>query len=85
MLLHVVFYSKIGEEKEAFDVADVCHASAISWCSATRTCLRCQADSAGMVEVVGTNKDERKGRQQHGVRRGAGSTSLGRESLPHSG
>lgn len=26
LLLHVVFYSKIGEEKEAFDVADVCHA-----------------------------------------------------------
>ena len=24
MLLHVVFYSKIGEEKEAFDFADVC-------------------------------------------------------------
>lgn len=26
LLLHVVFYSKIGEEKEAFDVADVCNA-----------------------------------------------------------
>ena len=26
LLLHVVFYSKIGEEKQAFDVADVCHA-----------------------------------------------------------
>ena len=25
VLLHIVFYSKIGEEKEAFDVADVCH------------------------------------------------------------
>src|SRR5690554_5711797 len=25
LLLHVVFYSKIGEEKEAFDVAYVCH------------------------------------------------------------
>lgn len=25
LLLHVVFYSKIGEEKEAFDVADVCN------------------------------------------------------------
>mgnify|MGYP000771665355 FL=1 len=24
VLLHVVFYSKIGEEKEAFDFADVC-------------------------------------------------------------
>ncbi|MFR9165227.1 MAG: nucleoside triphosphate pyrophosphohydrolase [Dysgonomonas sp.] len=26
VLLHVVFYSKIGEEKEAFDIADVCNA-----------------------------------------------------------
>lgn len=26
MLLHVVFYAKIGEEKEAFDIADVCNA-----------------------------------------------------------
>lgn len=26
LLLHIVFYSKIGEEKEAFDVADVCNA-----------------------------------------------------------
>ncbi|NLX80599.1 MAG: nucleoside triphosphate pyrophosphohydrolase [Proteiniphilum sp.] len=25
LLLHVVFYSKIGEEKESFDVADVCN------------------------------------------------------------
>ena len=24
VLLHIVFYSKIGEEKGAFDVADVC-------------------------------------------------------------
>lgn len=26
LLLHIVFYSKIGEEKEAFDMADVCNA-----------------------------------------------------------
>lgn len=26
LLLHIVFYSKIGEEKNAFDVADVCNA-----------------------------------------------------------
>lgn len=26
VLLHVLFYSKIGEEKEAFDIADVCDA-----------------------------------------------------------
>lgn len=26
VLLHVIFYSKIGEEKEAYDIADVCNA-----------------------------------------------------------
>ncbi len=26
LLLHIVFYSKIGEEKESFDIADVCNA-----------------------------------------------------------
>lgn len=26
LLLHIVFYSKIGEEKQAFDIADVCNA-----------------------------------------------------------
>src|SRR5690554_7389974 len=26
LLLHIVFYSKIGEEKKEFDVADVCNA-----------------------------------------------------------
>jgi XTP/dITP diphosphohydrolase len=26
LLLHIIFYSKIGEEKEAFDIADVCEA-----------------------------------------------------------
>ncbi|MBF6627603.1 MAG: nucleoside triphosphate pyrophosphohydrolase [Proteiniphilum sp.] len=26
LLLHVVFYAKIGEEKQAFDIADVCNA-----------------------------------------------------------
>ena len=26
LLLHIVFYSKIGEEKRAFDIADVCNA-----------------------------------------------------------
>jgi len=25
VMLHIVFYSKIGEEKQAFDIADVCH------------------------------------------------------------
>src|SRR5574344_2176350 len=25
VLLHVCFYAKIGSEKEAFDIADVCH------------------------------------------------------------
>ncbi|NLJ01420.1 MAG: nucleoside triphosphate pyrophosphohydrolase, partial [Bacteroidales bacterium] len=51
LLLHVVFYSKIGEEKEAFDVADVCHAIS------DKLVFRhphvfgdAQADSAGTVE-----------------------------------
>ena len=51
LLLHVVFYSKIGEEKEAFDVADVCHAIS------DKLVFRhphvfgdAQADSAGSVE-----------------------------------
>jgi len=26
LLLHIVFYAKIGEEKQAFDMADICHA-----------------------------------------------------------
>jgi XTP/dITP diphosphohydrolase len=26
VLLHIVFYSKLGEEKNAFDIGDVCHA-----------------------------------------------------------
>ncbi len=51
LLLHVVFYSKIGEEKEAFDIGDVCHAIC------DKLIFRHphvfgdhQADSAGMVE-----------------------------------
>lgn len=51
LLLHVVFYSKIGEEKEAFDIGEVCHAIC------DKLIFRHphvfgdhQADSAGMVE-----------------------------------
>lgn len=51
LLLHVVFYAKIGEEKEAFDIADVCN----SLCE--KLIFRHphvfgdqQAESAGMVE-----------------------------------
>ena len=51
LLLHVVFYSKIGEEKEAFDIGDVCHAIC------DKLIFRHphvfgdqQADNAGMVE-----------------------------------
>lgn len=51
LLLHVIFYSKIGEEKQAFDVADVCHTIS------EKLIFRHphvfgdqQADSAGMVE-----------------------------------
>ncbi len=51
LLLHVVFYAKIGEEKQAFDMADICN----SLCD--KLIFRHphvfgdqQADSAGMVE-----------------------------------
>lgn len=51
LLLHVVFYAKIGEEKQAFDIADICN----SLCD--KLIFRHphvfgdqQADSAGMVE-----------------------------------
>lgn len=51
LLLHVVFYAKIGEEKEAFDIADVCN----TLCD--KLIFRHphvfgdqQADSPGMVE-----------------------------------
>ncbi|SFK26340.1 nucleoside triphosphate pyrophosphohydrolase [Proteiniphilum acetatigenes] len=51
LLLHVVFYAKIGEEKQAFDIADICN----SLCE--KLIFRHphvfgdqQADSAGMVE-----------------------------------
>lgn len=51
LLLHVVFYSKIAEEKEAFDIGDVCHAIC------EKLIFRHphvfgdhRADSAGMVE-----------------------------------
>ena len=72
LLLHVVFYSKIGEEKEAFDVADVCHAISDKLVFRHPHVFEMQADSPAMVEKSGTDKDERKGRQQNGVRRGAG-------------
>ncbi|MDR1744049.1 MAG: nucleoside triphosphate pyrophosphohydrolase [Dysgonamonadaceae bacterium] len=51
LLLHVVFYSKIGEEKEAFDIGDVCNKIS------EKLIFRhphvfgdAHADSAGMVE-----------------------------------
>lgn len=51
LLLHVVFYAKIGEEKQAFDIADVCNAIC------DKLIFRhphvfgdADADSAGMVE-----------------------------------
>lgn len=51
LLLHVIFYSKIGEEKEAFDIGDVCNKIS------DKLIFRhphvfgtAEADSAGMVE-----------------------------------
>lgn len=51
LLLHVVFYSKIGEEKNAFDVGDVCHAICDKLIFRHPHVFGDQhADSAGMVE-----------------------------------
>ncbi|MDD2327276.1 MAG: nucleoside triphosphate pyrophosphohydrolase [bacterium] len=51
LLLHVVFYSKIGEEKEAFDIGDVCHAICDKLIFRHPHVFGDQsADSAGMVE-----------------------------------
>lgn len=66
LLLHVVFYAKIGEEKQAFDIADICN----SLCD--KLIFRHphvfgdqQADSAGMVEQSWEQlKLKEKGRKQ---------------------
>lgn len=66
LLLHVVFYSKIGEEKKAFDIADVCN----SLCD--KLIFRHphvfgdqQAESAGKVEQSWEQlKLKEKGRKQ---------------------
>lgn len=66
LLLHVIFYAKIGEEKQAFDIADICN----SLCD--KLIFRHphvfgdqQADSAGMVEQSWEQlKLKEKGRKQ---------------------
>ncbi|MDR1516496.1 MAG: nucleoside triphosphate pyrophosphohydrolase [Dysgonamonadaceae bacterium] len=51
LLLHVVFYSKIGEEKGAFDVGDVCNQISEKLIFRHPHVFgEAQADSAGMVE-----------------------------------
>ncbi|MDD2513002.1 MAG: nucleoside triphosphate pyrophosphohydrolase [Proteiniphilum sp.] len=51
LLLHVVFYSKIAEEKEAFDIGDVCRAICDKLIFRHPHVFgNLQADSAGMVE-----------------------------------
>jgi XTP/dITP diphosphohydrolase len=51
LLLHVVFYAKIGEEKQAFDIADVCNAICDKLIFRHPHVFGDQnADSAGMVE-----------------------------------
>lgn len=72
LLLHVVFYAKIGEEKQAFDIADICN----SLCD--KLIFRHphvfgdqQADSAGRVEQSWEQlKLKEKGRK-HSVLEGA--------------
>lgn len=66
LLLHVVFYAKIGEEKQAFDIADICN----SLCDKLifrhpHVFGNQQADSAGMVEQSWEQlKLKEKGRKQ---------------------
>lgn len=51
LLLHVVFYSKIAEEKEVFDIGDVCHAICEKLIFRHPHVFgNHRADSAGMVE-----------------------------------
>lgn len=51
LLLHVVFYAKIGEEKEAFDIANVCNALCDKLIFRHPHVFgNQQADSPGMVE-----------------------------------
>ncbi len=62
LLLHIVFYAKIGEEKEAFDIKDVCD----SLCQ--KLIFRhphvfgdASADTPESRTELGTDKTERKG------------------------
>ena len=83
LLLHVVFYSKIGEEKEAFDIGDVCHAIC------DKLIFRHphvfgdhQADSG---KELGADQVKRERRKQDGTRRRSFCPAGIGESLPHPG
>lgn len=66
LLLHVVFYAKIGEEKEAFDIADICNSLCDKLIFRHPHVFGDQrADSAGMVEQSWEQlKLKEKGRKQ---------------------
>ncbi|WP_294081326.1 nucleoside triphosphate pyrophosphohydrolase [Proteiniphilum sp. UBA5384] len=66
LLLHVVFYAKIGEEKDVFDIADVCNALCDKLIFRHPHVFGDQkADSAGMVEQSWEQiKLKEKGRKQ---------------------
>ncbi|MEA5128090.1 MAG: nucleoside triphosphate pyrophosphohydrolase [Proteiniphilum sp.] len=66
LLLHVVFYAKIGEEKQAFDVADICNTLCDKLIFRHPHVFGDQkADSAGMVEQSWEQlKLKEKGRKQ---------------------
>ena len=84
VLLHIVFYSKIGEEKGAFDVADVCH----KLCD--KLIFRhphvygdAVANTAGAD--MGTNQDEGEGWQQDRPLWCTRCTPLSHQGIPHTG
>ena len=87
LLLHIVFYAKIGEEKAAFDIKDVCD----SLCQKLiyrhpHVFGNAQAETAGKVEQSWEQlKLKEKRRQQDSSRRCPHFTSFRSQSSPHPG
>ena len=85
LLLHIVFYAKIGEEKGAFDIKDVCDALCDKLIYRHPHVFgTAEAETAGKVEL-GTAEAERKGRQQNRVGGCARFPPFGGESPSHTG
>lgn len=87
LLLHIVFYAKIGEEKAAFDIKDVCD----SLCQKLiyrhpHVFGSAQADTAGKVEQSWEQlKLKEKGGQQDSSRRRPRFTPFRGQSSSHPG